>query len=63
MRGMSLSEEGRAAMQLWLDDHPRGKHGKHEYRLEDYGIARAEVEALFWGLCRALWFELRGQFT
>ena len=47
MRGTALSEEGRAAMSKWLDDHPQGKHGKHEYRLEDYAITRAEVEALF----------------
>jgi len=42
-----LSGEGRAAMQSWLDNNPRGKHGKHEYRLEDYGISRGDVEALF----------------
>jgi hypothetical protein len=47
MRETPLTEQGRAAMQGWLDEHPQGKHGKHEYRLEDYGISRAEVEALF----------------
>ncbi len=34
-------------MQGWLDDNPKGKHGVHEYKLEDYGITRAEVEDLF----------------
>ena len=46
-RGTALSPGSRAAMQRWLEDHPRGKHGAHDYRLEDYGIGRADVEALF----------------
>ncbi len=45
--GRALSEEGRADMQRWLDEHPKGKHGKHEYDLEKYGISRGEVEAVF----------------
>jgi Sulfotransferase family len=47
LRGALPGDEGRAAMQQWLEQHPQGKHGKHEYRLEDYAITRAEVEALF----------------
>jgi hypothetical protein len=47
MRGTALADEGRAAMQVWLKAHPQGKHGKHQYRLEDYGISRREVETLF----------------
>ena len=47
MRGAPLTDEGRAAMQAWLDENPQGRHGRHEYRLEDYAISRAEVEALF----------------
>jgi hypothetical protein len=46
-RGTPLSAQGRAAMQAWLDANPPGKHGVHEYRLQDYGIERAEVTALF----------------
>lgn len=46
-RGTPLSPAGRAAMQGWLHDNPKGKHGKHEYKLEDYGITRGEVEDLF----------------
>ena len=45
--GRELSGEGRLAMQTWLDKNPKGKHGKHEYCLEDYGISKAEVELLF----------------
>jgi len=47
LRGTPLGEQGRGAMQQWLDEHPQGKHGKHEYRLDDYGITRAEVESMF----------------
>jgi len=47
LRGMTLQAESRQRMQAWLDNHPRGKHGVHRYRLEDYGITRGEVEALF----------------
>ena len=47
MRGTALESQGRAAMQAWLDAHPQGKHGKHQYRLEDYAITRGEVESLF----------------
>jgi hypothetical protein len=42
-----FSGEGRAAMQSWLDKNPKGKHGKHEYRLEDYGISKGDIENLF----------------
>lgn len=47
LRGTALTEPGRAAMAQWIAEHPRGKHGKHEYRLQDYGITRAQVEELF----------------
>jgi hypothetical protein len=47
MRGTPLDAQSRTVMQGWLDENPQGKHGKHQYRLEDYGIAREEVEALF----------------
>ena len=46
-RGTPLQAPGRAAMERWLEANPRGKHGRHEYRLQDYGISRGEVEALF----------------
>ncbi len=47
LRGEPLGEKGRASMAQWLAEHPRGKYGKHEYRLADYGITAAQVEALF----------------
>ena len=47
LRDMPLQAEARQRMQAWLDNHPRGKHGLHRYRLEDYAITRDEVAALF----------------
>lgn len=46
-RGTPLGEGARSAMALWLRDNPRGRHGRHEYRLEDFGITRGEVQDLF----------------
>ena len=37
----------RSAMEGWITANPKGKHGKHSYHLEDYGISRNEVEELF----------------
>lgn len=45
--GTEISSNGRQSMTAWLEDNKKGKHGKHEYRLEDHGIDRAEVEKLF----------------
>ena len=45
--GDELAESARNRMSDWLAANPRGKHGKHEYRLEDYGIRRDDVDALF----------------
>jgi hypothetical protein len=47
LRGAPLSKTGRAGMSDWLDANPKGKHGKHVYSLEEYGITRAEIETLF----------------
>jgi uncharacterized protein (DUF433 family) len=41
--GTPFTDETRAAMQAVLDENPQGKHGKHEYRLEDYGLTREQV--------------------
>lgn len=41
--GETLTETGQQSMQAMLDANPQGKHGKHDYRLEDYGLTRASV--------------------
>ncbi len=45
--GEPLTPEAEAAMQATLDANPQGKHGKHEYRLEDYGLSRGQVHEHF----------------
>jgi hypothetical protein len=42
-----FTPEAGAAMQATLDANPKGKHGKHEYSLEDYGLSREGIHAHF----------------
>jgi hypothetical protein len=37
-----LRPDAEAAMRAWLAANPRGKHGGHSYRLEDFGLDPAE---------------------
>ena len=46
--GFDLTREARAALETYIQEHPRGRHGKVVYDLEgDFGIARDEARALF----------------
>ena len=40
---LSLSAEAESAMRAWLGANPRGKHGGHSYRLEDFGLDPADL--------------------
>jgi Sulfotransferase family len=42
-----LSDAAVTAMQAMLDANPQGKHGKHDYALEDYGLTRDGVYSHF----------------
>jgi hypothetical protein len=53
--GRPLAGAARDAIAHHARAHPKGLHGEHDYRLEDYGITRDEVERRFAGLYRALW--------
>ena len=44
---LATIQENHARMQEWLDDNPRGKHGKHEYSLEQYGLTEEDVVRAF----------------
>jgi Sulfotransferase family len=44
-----LTEDAITAMEAMLAANPQGKHGKHVYALEDYGLDRAGVHAHFKG--------------
>ena len=39
-------EHLRRRMQAWMEAHPRHQFGKHRYTLEQFGLDRAQVEAL-----------------
>jgi hypothetical protein len=45
--GLPLSETSRAALQAHVDANPKGKHGKHEYNLAEYGLTREMIEQRF----------------
>jgi hypothetical protein len=46
-RGFELGAEARSAMQGYIDANPKGKHGKHHYELESFGLTAGEVEERF----------------
>lgn len=46
--GLGMSDEARAAIDHYIETHPRGRHGKVVYDLEgDFGIARESMYDLF----------------
>lgn len=45
--GDTFTPEAQAAMDRYMADNPKGKHGRHEYALEDYGLTRDRVHAEF----------------
>jgi hypothetical protein len=44
---LPLSAQARADMAEWAAANPRGRHGAHRYRLEDYGLDPAAVRRRF----------------
>lgn len=47
LAGRNLSEAGRVTMARWQTENRKGRHGGHDYRLEDYGVTPAQVEEAF----------------
>jgi len=45
--GEPFSPQAEAAMQAYMDNNPKGKHGKHSYALEEYGLTREGVHSHF----------------
>lgn len=45
--GLQLTEDARSAMQAHIDANPKGKHGKHQYDLAEYGLTRELIEERF----------------
>jgi Sulfotransferase family len=58
--GEELTDEARTAMQAMLDANPQGKHGKHVYALEDYGLTREGVYAHFAGYIERFGIKVKG---
>jgi Sulfotransferase family len=46
-----LTPQAETAMRATLAANPQGKHGKHDYRLEDYGLTANGVRAHFKDYC------------
>lgn len=45
--GLRLCEDTAAAMSAWLAANPQGKHGKHSYSSEEFGISDDDVRNAF----------------
>lgn len=45
--GEPFTQEAEAAMEAYMAANPKGKHGKHDYSLERYGLTREGVHAAF----------------
>jgi hypothetical protein len=41
--GLELGADARAAIQSYVDANPKGKHGKHSYDLESFGLTEQDV--------------------
>jgi hypothetical protein len=37
--GETISSRAKTAMQAYIADNPKGKHGRHDYNLQDYGLS------------------------
>lgn len=45
--GMVLGDDARDALASHIESNPKGKHGKHEYSLEEYGLTRELISERF----------------
>jgi len=45
--GLAWTPEAEGRVSAYAAAHPRGRHGEHRYRLEDWGLERAAVRAAF----------------
>ena len=54
--GFEFSEKVRVAMQSYLNNRPRDKHGEHDYTLEKFGLSQMQLAPLFADYCER--FEL-----
>jgi hypothetical protein len=45
--GIMFREESEAGIRRWLAENPADKHGRHKYKLEDYGLTQNDVKAVY----------------
>lgn len=45
--GEELTPETEARMKAWLDDNPQEKFGRHEYKLDQFGLKVGDVQGMF----------------
>lgn len=45
--GDPFTDEARSGMQAWLDDNPQNKFGRHEYKLDEFGLSEKLVRDTF----------------
>jgi hypothetical protein len=45
--GLTLSEPSREVLSAHVRANPKGKHGRHEYQLDDYGLTREMIAQRF----------------
>jgi hypothetical protein len=45
--GIEFRSESEAGIRRWLAENPADKHGRHTYKLEDYGLTQRDVQAVY----------------
>jgi hypothetical protein len=45
LAGQPMTTEARSAMEAFMAEHPRGRHGRIQYDLADFGLEAAERRA------------------
>jgi len=45
--GIEFRSESEAGIRRWLAENPADKHGRHTYKLEDYGLTELDVQAVY----------------
>jgi hypothetical protein len=45
--GLEMTDEGARAMQEFIADNPKGKHGLHTYTPEEYGLVPERIREQF----------------
>ncbi|MBT8463950.1 MAG: sulfotransferase, partial [Deltaproteobacteria bacterium] len=51
--GIPWSSDVEKRMRSFLDRNPRGKHGSHDYEIEDFGLTLDEIRGRFERYCTA----------